>query len=342
MVVNTRVPFVRGGAEALEKGLIKALRDAGHEVDTIRILDNWSRHEYILKMILEARLIDIETLPLKPDRVIAIKFPSYYIKHNNKLVWFLHHYRQFYDLWDSPYSPPKEDFLLALRDIIIKSDTSMLQESRVFALSKTVATRLKIYNQIESEVLYPPLENKDVFKCKEYENFVFFPSRLSAIKRHELAINAMKYTKTPIKLIIAGRVEDINYFEKIKRMIDEKNLSSKIKLLTDITQEELVDLYSKCLSVLFPTYDEDYGYITLEAMYSQKAVITCTDSGGPTEFIESSINGFIVEPNPQAIADCLDFIYNNKEMAIRMGKSGYEKVITLNISWEKVVEKLCS
>lgn len=342
MIVNTRVPFVRGGAEALEKGLIKALKDAGHQVDTIRILDNWSSHEYILKMILEARLLDVETLPLPPDRVIAIKFPSYYIKHNNKCVWFLHHYRQFYDLWDSPYSPTKEEDLLALREIIIKSDTSMLQEARVFAQSKTVSKRLKMFNGIESEVLYPPLENKDIFKCTGYENFVFFPSRLSAIKRHELAINAMRYTKTPIKLLIAGRVEDINYYEKIRRIIDEKNLSSKIELLTNITQEELVDFYSKCLSVLFPTYNEDYGYITLEAMYSHKAVITCTDSGGPIEFIENSINGFIVEPDPEVIADCLDFIYSNKETAIRMGRSGYEKVITLNISWEKVVEKLCS
>ena len=44
----------------------------------------------------------------------------------------------------------------------------------------------------------------------------------------------------------------------------------------------------EALGVIFPPLDEDYGYVTLEAMLAAKPVITCTDSGGPLEFVGAS------------------------------------------------------
>lgn len=343
LIFNTRVPFVRGGAEALEKGLIKALKDSGNDVDIIRIMENWgASYDYLLKMMIQTRMMEIENLPLSLERVIALKFPSYYVKHKNKVVWFLHHYRQFYDLWDTPFGPPHNDETKAIRDIIIKSDTEMLREAkRVFAISQTVAERLKKFNGINAEVLYPPLENKEVFYCDNYEDFFFFPSRISPIKRHHLAIESMKFVKSPVKLIIAGGVEDKNYLMTLESLISKDNLQDRVKILQNLTKREIVELYSKALAVLFPTYNEDYGYITIEAMYSKKAVITCKDSGGPTEFVDNNINGIIVDPEEKSLAEAMESLYKNKNKTIKMGKQGYEKITSLEIRWERVVEKLC-
>jgi glycosyltransferase involved in cell wall biosynthesis len=92
--------------------------------------------------------------------------------------------------------------------------------------------------------------------------------------------------------------------------------------------------------VFFGPFDEDYGYVTLEAMLSHKPVITCTDSGGPLEFVEHGRTGFVVEPEPHAIAEVLDQLYRDKDRARIMGDAGYELYQSKDISWEKVVEAL--
>uniref|UniRef100_A0A7C2NY05 Glycosyltransferase n=1 Tax=candidate division WOR-3 bacterium TaxID=2052148 RepID=A0A7C2NY05_UNCW3 len=343
LIFNTRVPFVRGGAETLEKGLMIALKNYGHESDIIRIMENHgASYYYLLKMIMQVRLMEIEDYPINIDRVIALKFPSYYVKHHNKVVWFLHHYRQFYDLWNTEFGPPINDETLAIREIIIKSDTEALKKSKkVFAISKTVAERLKKYNNIDAEVLYPPVEDGKNFYCESYEDYIFFPSRLSPIKRHELAIKAMRFVKAPVRLIIAGGVEDESYLERLKSLILKYNLQNKVEILQNLSKRQILELYSRALAVVFPSFQEDYGYITIEAMYSKKAVVTCNDSGGPIEFVENNVNGFIVEPKEKAIAEAICQLYVNKNKAIKMGERGYEKILSLDINWGKVVDKLC-
>jgi glycosyltransferase involved in cell wall biosynthesis len=46
-------------------------------------------------------------------------------------------------------------------------------------------------------------------------------------------------------------------------------------------------------AVLFAPYQEDYGYVTLEAFLSRKPVITARDSGGTLEFVEDGVNGYV-------------------------------------------------
>ena len=48
------------------------------------------------------------------------------------------------------------------------------------------------------------------------------------------------------------------------------------------------------LAVVYPPFDEDFGYVTLEAFLARKPVITATDSGGPNEFVVDGVNGFVV------------------------------------------------
>ncbi len=70
--------------------------------------------------------------------------------------------------------------------------------------------------------------------------------------------------------------------------------------------DELIDLYAGALAVVYPPFDEDFGYVTLEAFLARKPVITCTDSGGPNEFVVDGVNGFVCAPNPEALAAAID------------------------------------
>ena len=44
---------------------------------------------------------------------------------------------------------------------------------------------------------------------------------------------------------------------------------------------------------MFPPFDEDYGYVTLEAFLARKPVVTTTDAGGPLEFVEDGVTGLV-------------------------------------------------
>ena len=61
---------------------------------------------------------------------------------------------------------------------------------------------------------------------------------------------------------------------------------------------------ARCRAVCFPPFQEDYGFVTVEAFASRKAVVTCRDSGGPAELVVDGVNGFVCEPTRRrAIAD---------------------------------------
>jgi glycosyltransferase involved in cell wall biosynthesis len=82
----------------------------------------------------------------------------------------------------------------------------------------------------------------------------------------------------------------------------EFNVEARLEWLGQVTEEEQRALYAHALGVIFPPVDEDYGYVTLEAMLAAKPLIPWTDSGAPLEFVQGDVTGLIVEPSPQAIA----------------------------------------
>ena len=107
-----------------------------------------------------------------------------------------------------------------------------------------------------------------------------------------------------------------------------------------ISQEEKETYYARSLAVFFAPFDEDYGYITLEAMLSSKPVITCIDSGGTLEFVEDNKTGFIINPDPKLIAKKIDYLYTNRKEAKKFGENGLQNYKRKNISWDNVVDTL--
>jgi hypothetical protein len=50
----------------------------------------------------------------------------------------------------------------------------------------------------------------------------------------------------------------------------------------------------------------------------------------------------MVEPTPQAIAEAMDKLYENKNLAEGMGQSGWEKIHRLDITWPTTIKRLLS
>lgn len=221
-----------------------------------------------------------------------------------------------------------------IRQIVHFFDRYALHPSRIkkyFAISKNVIQREEYFpSGVQVTPLYPPSKIEN-FECKDYD-YLFTASRLDSPKRIHLMIEAMRYVQYDIKFKIAGIGPEEGRLKELAKG------DKRIEFLGYASEEELVDLYSNALAVLYVPHDEDYGLITFEAMRSRKSVITANDSGGTLEFVKNGENGFIVDPDPQSIAEKINFLIKNKNTASDMGDNAYQKV--KEISWQNVVSNL--
>jgi glycosyltransferase involved in cell wall biosynthesis len=126
----------------------------------------------------------------------------------------------------------------------------------------------------------------------------------------------------------------------LRRRAVELGVDARTQWLGHVSNEERIKLYAESTGVVYPPLDEDYGYVTLEAMLSSKPVITCTDSGAPLEFVVPGQTGLVCDPSPAALADAMDRLWSDREQARVLGGGGLEHYRSLGISWANAVRAL--
>jgi glycosyltransferase involved in cell wall biosynthesis len=342
-IATAQIPFVAGGAEQLTASLREAIVARGDEADVVALPFKWYPATEIPKQVLMARLVDLSESNGRPiDRVIALKFPAYCVRHPHKVLWLLHQHRTAYELWGTPDCDLKR-FAEgpAVRDFIHAADRRFIAEARaVHGISREVVERLQGFGNVDPRPLYPPPERAETFRCDDYGDYVFFPSRIAPYKRQLLLIDAMARVRSPIRCVIAGSGAEPDIAFQVEHRINVHGLQERVRLAGEINHEEKIRYYAGALAVFFGPVREDYGFVTLEAFLSRKAVVTCQDSGGPLEFVDDGVNGFIVEPDPDAIAARLDQLYFDRGRARSLGEAGFERYRSLEISWETALDRL--
>ena len=321
--------------------LARAVKSAGHECEVITMPFRFSPPDQVLRSMDVWETEDLNSLNgYGIDRLICMRFPTWYAKHDNKVCWILHQHRAVYDLWDTPFSGGLESTKegIALRDAITQRDTASLRDCRkIFTNSKLVSDRLARYNQLASKPLYHPPPIADKLYTDEPESYILATGRLESLKRVDLLIDAMQHVHQPVVALITG---EGGQKQVLQRRIEEQGLGHKVRLLGKVSLEELLRLYAKCLGVFFGPYEEDMGYITLEAMLAAKPVITCTDSGGPLEFVVHRETGVVVTPDAYEVAAAIDDLCSNRRRAAAWGNAGLHRYQELGISWDHVLESL--
>ena len=343
LIATVRVPFVDGGAEILAAGLCRVLIEAGHRAEIVAIPFKWYPPERILDQMLACRLLDLsETVGVAVDRLIGLKFPAYLIPHPRKVLWLLHQHRQAYDLWQHPlndlhqYSTGAE-----VRAAIHRADTELIPQARgVFTISNNVAARMSRYCGLQGTPLYHPPQDSGLFYTCPMEDFFYFPSRINALKRQDLVLEALAQTRLPVKICFSGPANEGAFERMCVTLAQKKGCADRVQWLGPVSEESKRDLYARSLGVLFPPVDEDYGYVTLEAMLARKPVITCADSGGPLEFVVNRQTGLVCEPTPQSLAAAMDELWENRESARRLGEAGRQRYSDLRIDWSTVLDRL--
>jgi glycosyltransferase involved in cell wall biosynthesis len=339
-VVTSTPWFVEGGHLVMARALVQALRDEGHDAELVLTPQN--RFGRQGAAYLAAWLTDVgQTHNGRAiDQVISLRYPSYAVRHPNHVVWLNHTIREYYDRWDAFSAPLKWKGRikeLARRRLIRSADRFLLTRRvrRVFTISRTVSARLERWGGIGSEPLYPPPPQR-AYRCEGYGDYIFAVSRLAPLKRLSLLIEALANPEAAgIRCVIAGEGEEHAVLE---HAIVTRGLASRVKLIGRIDDREMLEHLAKCRAVCFPPYDEDYGFVTVEAFASRKPVITCTDSGGPAELVADNVNGKVCAPRPETLAVALREVMEDPQAAERLGQAGLDRVSQM--TWPAAVRRL--
>ena len=340
LVVTSAPPLTEGGHLVLARALVRALKESGHDAGLLTTPSNRFGRQgpaYLANWLTDVGMTGSGE---RVDQVITLRFPSYAVRHPRHVCWLNHTMREYYDLWEkwaarlSPQGRVKEHVRRAL---IHSADKYFLTHhvDKLFTISARVKTRLARWNKVDAEVLHPPPPQRE-YRCDGYGDYLFFASRLTPLKRIDLVLRALA---TPaargVRCVIGGDGEDRLRLMQLTR---ELGLEGRVVFAGQLGEEGLLDHLARCRAVVFPPADEDYGFVTVEAFASSKAVVTCSDSGGPLEFVRQGENGFVVAPTPEGLAGAFGQLWQDAGLAERLGTHARITVSAMN--WPDTVKKL--
>lgn len=211
----------------------------------------------------------------------------------------------------------------------IKTRLKLARVSKVICNSKFTKTYIDRKFNINSSVLYPPVEIKAKKTVKE--NLILHVGRFGRdlegvnFKRQDFMIksfNKLKEKGWRLVLVIGVREEDKKMLDSLKKMI-----KGNTEIIENPKNSELWDLYSKAKIYWhasgfgidlqkYPEKAEHFGISTVEAM-GAGAVPVVINAGGQKEIVEESLSGFL---------------WNTEEEFIRKT----EELIGDSILWDKM------
>ena len=339
-IVTSHPPFAAGGHLVIANALQTVLERAGHQAAVTLTPQN--RFGRQAAAYLSTWLTDLgEAHDGRPiDQVISLRFPSYAVRHPSHVCWINHRMREYYDQWPrfsarlSRRARFKEG---ARRRLIHAADRHCLTRNvtRLFAQSRTIQARLTRWGGIPSEVLYPPPPPR-AYRCEGYGDYLLAPSRLTALKRLDLLVDALaEPAASGVRCVIVGEGDAR---ASLAARIADRGLADRVTLAGQVSEAALLDHLARCRGVCVPTANEDYGLVTVEAFASDKAVVTCSDSGGPAELVTHEVSGLVTAPTARSLAAALGRLMDDVVSAERWGAAARRQVDAM--TWDHALERL--
>ena len=329
-----------GGHLVIANALVTALQEFGHEATVVLTPQN--RFGRQGAAYLSTWLMDLgQAYDGRPvDQVISFRYPSYAIQHDSHVCWINHRMREYYDQWPrfsrslSWRARTKERVRRAL---IHAADRYLLEDcvTQVYAQSHTIQARLARWGRLSAEVLHPPPPPRP-YRCDRYGEYALVASRLTPLKRIHLVLEALRLPPAQmVRCVIVGDGESRDWLIGLTK---EYGLENRVTFAGQVSETELLEHLANCRAVCFPTTEEDYGLVTVEAFAYRKAVITCMDSSGPTELVCNEKNGLVIEPTAKSLAIALARISEDSALAESFGVAGLRQVTAM--TWQRAVDRL--
>lgn len=161
--------------------------------------------------------------------------------------------------------------------------------------SNEVKKRVWKFYRREATVIYPPVEIPDIKSNIQKEDYYLIGGRVSRHKGHDIAIKA--FTKLGLPLKVFGGTFASYGLEQFK-----KDAGKNIEFLGEVAEKEKWELMRKAKAFIFPSEQEDFGIIPVEAMAVGTPVIALGQGGVLETVIESKTGLFFDERTPESLA----------------------------------------
>lgn len=156
------------------------------------------------------------------------------------------------------------------------------------------------------------------------------------VKNHDDIIRACAELYETTKNITYVHVGDGMLLQEEKDLAMEYGISEKVMFLGQI--ENVRDALVASDIFVMPSDYEGIGIAKLEAMYCGLPLVVY-DNIGVRDFVEDGKNGFLIRPNPHALAEAVQKLAVNETLREKMGKEA-RKIALEYFGMEKSLEKL--
>lgn len=170
--------------------------------------------------------------------------------------------RQAFIFWSSIYRP-RDQHAVSFVDQIVTN-------------SRNTQGRIQKYYQRDASIIYPPIDTSR-YSCREYGDFWLSVNRLYPEKRIDLQIECFRRLPDKRLLIVGGYAEGIHASGYVESLIE--NLPPNVEMLGEVSEDQLLDLYSRCRGLICTALNEDFGMTPVEAMASGKPVVAVNEGG---------------------------------------------------------------
>jgi len=177
---------------------------------------------------------------------------------------------------------------------------SICHVDHIVANSNHIREKISRYYNRSADLLFPPIETKK-FSCGDYQDFWLSVNRIYPEKRIELQVESFKKIPRETLIIVGGYSTGDHATDYAKKILN--NLPGNVKILGQVSEKDLIDLFARCKGLICTSFDEPFGIAPLEAMASGKPVIAVNE-GGFCETVTPE-TGILVHPDAESIIDAV-------------------------------------
>lgn len=218
-----------------------------------------------------------------------------------------------------------------------------------FTLSKSVAEDLKMLapgKKIETSPHpvydifgYPvnKVQAREKLNLDPDQNYILFFGFIRAYKGLDLLIEAMGkdvVRKLKLKLIVAGEFYENE--EKYRKLIQDLDLTDSVIIRSDYIPQDEVKYYFCASNIIAQTYRSATQSGVTQIAYHFERPMLVTDVGGLAEIVPDGKVGYVVPPNPDAIADAIVRFFSEMNELPFAEKAAIEKE---RFSWSHFTRK---
>ena len=304
----------------------------------------WLTYRDLMKRISKV-VSEIKVQVLFPDAFPATYWGFLYKRQHRDLpcIWYCHEPSAFVhnlNIITGLKGPIKYAALLSNPLFQLLDRRLVRYADKILVNSQYTAIQVKRIYHRHAEVVYPGVDIQGLKPGQEKEEFIFAIGRLTKFKRIDLILKALRILKQgrniEVRLVVVG--DGVERADLIK-LAQKMGLSQQVNFTGRLPYEQVKEYMGKAKAVIFPTTNEPFGLVPLEAMACGTPVIA-SNSGGAKETTLNGKTGFLFEPDDEFdLARKIDILINNHNLNMEMAVAARKHAVE-NFSWERTTDRI--